>query len=103
MAKYLNDMIKAIVNENYDMVVGSRFINNSNYKPSIYRKLGINFFSSLVSILGRKKVFDTTSGYRAVNNSVIKEFVEYYPKDYPEVETLSYIIRKGFKVKEIPV
>ena len=103
MAKYLNDMIKAIINENYDMVVGSRFINNSNYKPSIYRKLGINFFSSLVSILGRKKVFDTTSGYRAVNNSVIKEFVEYYPKDYPEVETLSYIIRKGFKVKEIPV
>lgn len=103
MAKYLNDMIKAIINENYDMVVGSRFINNSNYKPSIYRKLGINFFSSLVSILGRKKVFDTTSGYRAVNNSIIKEFVEYYPKDYPEVETLSYIIRKGFKVKEIPV
>ncbi|MDC4243647.1 glycosyltransferase family 2 protein [Clostridium perfringens] len=103
MAKYLKDMIKAIINENYDMVVGSRFINNSNYKPSIYRKLGINFFSSLVSILGRKKVFDTTSGYRAVNNSVIKEFVEYYPKDYPEVETLSYIIRKGFKVKEIPV
>ena len=103
MAKYLKDMIKTIINENYDMVVGSRFINNSNYKPSIYRKLGINFFSSLVSILGRKKVFDTTSGYRAVNNSVIKEFVEYYSKDYPEVETLSYIIRKGFKVKEIPV
>ncbi len=57
MAKYLKDMIKAIINENYDMIVGSRFINNSNYKPSIYRKLGINFFSSLVSILGRKKSF----------------------------------------------
>ena len=36
MAKYLKDMIKTIINENYDMVVGSRFINNSNYKPSMH-------------------------------------------------------------------
>ncbi|MEW8955503.1 glycosyltransferase family 2 protein [Clostridium sp.] len=102
-AKDLNRVIEEITSENCDMVIGSRFIEESSYKPSFFRSIGISFFSSLVSKLCNEKVYDTTSGYRAINRKVIESFVHYYPKDYPEVETIAYIIKNGLKVKEIPV
>lgn len=86
-----------------DMVIGSRFIENTNYKASVMRKIGINFFSKLVSILCKEKYYDTTSGYRAVNKKCIKLFSCYYPKDYPEVEAIVFAKKRGIRIKEVSV
>ncbi|WP_027634325.1 glycosyltransferase family 2 protein [Clostridium hydrogeniformans] len=99
----LRRIIDPIKKNKCDMVIGSRFVEISEYKPSFFRSVGIKFFSSLVSRLCNEKVYDTTSGYRAINSKVIESFVNYYPKDYPEVETIAYLIKNGFKVEEIPV
>lgn len=101
--KDLSRLIDSIAKDEADMVIGSRFVKKTDYESSKMRKLGINFFSKLVSLVCGRDFFDTTSGYRAVNKKVIELFSRYYPRDYPEVETIVYASRMGIRIKEIPV
>ncbi|MBU5448995.1 glycosyltransferase family 2 protein [Acetivibrio sp. MSJd-27] len=98
----LPNLLSKLQNGEADMVIGSRFVEKSDYKPSFFRKLGILFFSKLISLLTGEKFTDTTSGYRAVNRKVMELFAKYYPSDYPEPETIVYLKRHGMKIKEIP-
>lgn len=101
--KDLSKMLEAIEKDKVDMVIGSRFVEKTDYKSSSMRKLGINFFSRFVSFVCKEDFSDTTSGYRAVNKKVIELFARYYPRDYPEVETIVYASKRGVRIKEISV
>lgn len=101
--KDLSKMLEAIEKDKVDMVIGSRFVEKTDYKSSSMRKLGINFFSTFVSFMCKEDFSDTTSGYRAVNKKVIELFARYYPRDYPEVETIVYASKRGVRIKEISV
>jgi hypothetical protein len=85
-----------------DIVVGSRFLQTGDYRPSFYRKLGIWIFSTVLSAILRMRVTDTTSGFRAVNRRVIEFFAQSYPEDYPEVESLVLLYRAGMSIGEVP-
>lgn len=100
---YIHNLIEPIIQGKADMVIGSRFIKKTYYKPSPTRKVGIIFFSSLIRFLTNQKVNDTTSGFRVVNKEIIKYFSNYYPTDYPEVDVLIKLHKKGFRVIEMPV
>lgn len=101
---YINELINAIEKENYDMVIGSRFIGNeSKFKSTATRRIGIKFLSFLIKLLTNKKIKDITSGYRAVNRNLIEKFYNDYAFEYPEPITNLQVIREGFKVKEISV
>lgn len=99
----ISKLIKVIENNEADMAIGSRFVDKTGYRSSIMRKIGIDFFSKLVSIICRENFYDTTSGYRAINRKGIELFAEYYPKDYPEVEAIVYAKKRGIRIKEVPV
>lgn len=101
--KDLKKLIDVLEKDEADMVIGSRFVDKTSYKSSPARKIGIMYFSKIVSKIIGKSVYDTTSGYRAVNRKVIKLFVDYYPQDYPEVETIVYAAGKGIRIKEVSV
>jgi hypothetical protein len=85
------------------MVIGSRFIEKTNYKGSLMRRIGILYFYYLLLFISRIKITDPTSGYRIVNRKIIKEFSKYYPVDYPEVEVLVKLAQKKYRIKEIKV
>lgn len=96
-------IVKYIEDDEADMVIGSRFSEKTGYIPSKMRSMGIKFFSFLVSALCGKKFYDTTSGFRAVNKKTIRLFARYYPRDYPEVETILYAHKRGIRIREVPV
>ena len=100
--QYIKEMVNKI-NKGYDMVIGSRFVEKTSYKQTFFRMLGIKTTSVLIKAITGKKIYDTTSGFRAINKEVIKEFAKKYPYDYPEPETNMQIVLKGKKVLEIPV
>ncbi|MBD8941743.1 MAG: glycosyltransferase family 2 protein [Clostridiales bacterium] len=102
-AKYLNEMAETLVKEQADMVIGSRFIEKEGFQSSFTRRLGIRYFTFLIKILTGQKITDPTSGYRMCNRKIIELFAGNYPKDYPEPETTTWILRKKLKVLEIPV
>lgn len=86
-----------------DMAIGSRFVQPTAYRPPFFRAMGIRIFSSLVSLIVGKKVYDTTSGFRALNRRAIVLLTETYPHDYPEVEALITLHRHGLEFVEVPV
>ena len=101
--KYIDKLINEIEKGN-DFVIGSRFIGSlSKFKSSGTRRIGIKTISLLIKICTGVKIYDPTSGFRAANKDVIKLFSSNYPTEYPEPESSVNLIRKRYKIKEIPV
>jgi len=86
-----------------DIVVGSRFVGDETYKPSLSRKLGIRLLAFVVSSIARQRVTDTTSGFQALNRKALALFAADYPHDYPEVEGMVMTIRHRLRLQEVPV
>ena len=100
---YIDNLVNEI-KEGYDFVIGSRFISNlSKFKSSSTRRIGIKIISFLIKLCTGKKIYDPTSGFRAANKDVIKIFANHYPVEYPEPESTTELIKRGYKVTEIPV
>ena len=104
-ASYLNRLINPLINEKFDLIIGSRFIerNSSDFKSSFSRRIGIKVISFFIKIFTGKEVKDVTSGFRAANKRTLTFFANCYPKEYPEPESLVRILKYGYKVKEVPV
>lgn len=102
-AAYLSKLLDTLESGEADMVIGSRFIENEGFQSSALRRVGIRYFTGLIRFLTGKVITDPTSGMRMVNNKLIKEFANSYPKDYPEPESAVTIIKKGYRIKEVPV
>ena len=103
--EYVKNIVKPILNENCDMSVGSRFIlpNQKGYKSSKARRIGIKMISMLIKIFTGKKVYDPTSGFRAVNKEIIKIFADNYPLEYPEPVSYVSVFKNGYRVNEVSV
>lgn len=101
--QYIPEMINDLLNNDVDIVIGSRYVEKTYYESDRARRIGSIYFSRLVTFLTRKPFYDTTSGFRAVNRRVIELFSKYYPIDYPEVEAIVYASDKEIRIKEISV
>lgn len=103
--KYVGKIIEPILNGQADMVIGSRFIdkNASNFKSSFSRRIGIKLISLVIKIRTGKKIYDTTSGFRAVNKDIIQIFAKHYPREYPEPISTVEILNQNLIVTEIGV
>jgi glycosyltransferase involved in cell wall biosynthesis len=99
----LDTIIDPIRQDLTDMVIGSRFVGRTSYRSTRGRRLGIFLLSSLVTLFARQPLKDVTSGFRAVNKSVIRMFAEDYSSDYPEVDSLVAVRRNHLRILEIPV
>jgi glycosyltransferase involved in cell wall biosynthesis len=96
-------LIEAVHNDEADMVIGSRYIENEDREPSLTRSLGKSLLSGVVSFLAGQTITDSSSGFRAMNRRVIHLLASRYPRDYPEPESVILLVREKFRVKEIPV
>lgn len=102
-SSYIKHMVEIIKNGQANMVIGSRFIEDTGYKQTFARMLGIRINSGIIKLLTKKKIYDTTSGFRAVDKEIIESFSKDYPYDYPEPCTNMQMVLKGKKIEEIPV
>ena len=101
--KYIEEMVKIIEESKAEMVIGSRFITKTGYNQTFARMLGIRVIRGIMKLFAGKKIFDPTSGYRAVNKRIIKKFSENYPYDYPEPDTNMRLLKEKVEIIEIPV
>lgn len=101
--QYITQLIDPILKGEADLVIGSRYLERNGFQSTVLRRLGIKYFTFLIKALKRKYVTDPTSGFRACNRSVIELFSDQYPIDYPEPESIVFLLRNNCRVKEIPV
>lgn len=86
--------------EGYDIVIGSRFVNEK--KDSSLRMLGSKMLTVAIKITTGVRVADPTSGMRMFSKNMIKEFAQNLNYG-PEPDTVSYLLKNGAKVSEVPV
>ena len=97
--EYLEAMIEKM-EEGYDIVIGSRFVGAK--KPLSMRMIGSRLIEWAIRLTTGVTIKDPTSGLRMFNHRMIKEFAG--GLNYgPEPDTVSYLIKGGAKVAEIPV
>lgn len=102
IATEIPKLIEPIINNEVDVVIGSRFaVSHYGWKSSIPRRMGIFVFTILNRILIRQKITDSTSGFRAYNKSALDFLAVNYPMDYPEPEAIILLGKNGYKLKEI--
>ena len=100
---YVDALVKEI-NKGNNLVIGSRFIEEkSKFKSTKTRRMGIKLLSRTIKLCTGKKIYDTTSGFRAADRKVIEKFSKDYPTEYPEPVSNVELIKKGYKISEVPV
>lgn len=100
---YLNEMLQPLISEEADVVIGSRFLRKEGYQSSLARRTGSKMLSFLIRLTTGKKIYDVTSGYRAVNRKFIDVYARDYPTDFPEPEAIVTAVMYRGKVMEVPV
>lgn len=102
---YVKNIIEPINRGEADFVIGSRFVQKgaSDFQSSSARRVGIKIISETIKLVTGKRIFDVTSGFRAANKLVIADFAKSYPIDYPEPITNTELLKKNYKIKEVPV
>lgn len=102
---YVKDIIEPLKNNKCDMVIGSRYLDKktSDFKSTKARQFGIKVISFIMKLVTKKRIYDTTSGFRASNKRIIEKFSKSYPIEYPEPITTTELLKQGYKVGEVPV
>lgn len=92
--------MKEKMDEGYEIVIGSRFIHGK--KDYSMRMIGSRLIGAAIFLTTGVKVTDPTSGMRMFNRKMIGEFA--LNLNYgPEPDTVSYLLKQGAGVGEIPV
>ncbi|MDR3256162.1 MAG: glycosyltransferase [Endomicrobium sp.] len=102
--QYILAFRKAI--ENYDIVIGSRYINGGkDEERSLLRQAVSNFSRRYLSFILGIKVKDPTSGYRMFTRQALEKFVFVLTARDPFIvtEVLYQIKKNNFKIKESPI
>ncbi len=86
----------------FDIVCGSRYLNDETSDPSSLKKTAHNILQTLFYLRAHQKISDPTCGIRLYNWIVMEAFLR---NSYLEVEpsTIAFLIRKGMKIAEVPV
>ncbi len=99
----LRRLLEPLAADDADMVVGSRFREESLYRAPFMRRLGIRLLAGIVTVIIRQRMTDPTSGFRGVNRRGIILFAADYPHDYPEAEANVLAFRHRLRIVEVPV
>ena len=96
------DLINPILNNQFDVVVGTRFWKGN---PSTYKKLnyfGNQIFTKLVSFVAGHKFTDTQTGFRAYSKDAIENISVINDFTYTQ-EVLLDLHFKKFRIGETPI
>ena len=104
IASQAKKLYESIENSDSDIVIGSRFLEVTDYKHSFFRKIGTKLFSFLIRIITGTKISDPTSGFQILN----KKTFTYYSKkgnfpEYPDANLIIAMLLNGYKVSEVAV
>jgi glycosyltransferase involved in cell wall biosynthesis len=99
-ARRIAPLYNAVRSGECDIAIGSRYLNAA---PKLsMRVVGSRILSFLIKLSAKQRLTDPTSGMRLYNRRIIGLFAR-VANINPEPDTISYLIRCGVRVKEVPV
>ncbi|KGF05924.1 glycosyl transferase family 2 [Arcanobacterium sp. S3PF19] len=104
-ARNIPAMIRKATEDGLDLVIGSRFAQETGYDVHGPRKWAMKVLSKTLSHICKTKLTDTTSGFKLASKPLIALFATDFPAEYlgDTLESLVIASRSGAKIAEVPV
>ena len=99
----VSKVINPIINGESDLVIGSRFLDESEKEVPKYRKVGIKVITKVTNATIKKQLTDSQSGFRAYSKNVIKELNPSELGMGISTEILIKASSKNFRISEVPI
>ena len=99
----IKNVIKPIVNQEADLVIGSRFLDESEKEVPQYRKVGIKVITKITNASIKEKLTDSQSGFRAYSRKIISELNPSETGMGVSTEILIKASSKNFRIVEVPI
>jgi glycosyltransferase involved in cell wall biosynthesis len=96
-------LLEAQHKNDWNLVIGSRFIEKQGFQSSQVRRVGIRFFRFLNKMLTGLDITDCTSGFRLLDRKAMELAQSYYPDEYPEPESIVYFARHRLRIGETAI
>jgi glycosyltransferase involved in cell wall biosynthesis len=96
-------VLEPILQNQADLVIGSRFSGNAGTSGKKFNAAGVRLFNSIIRVLTGAVVTDSQSGYRAMKNRVLKGLNLRSGTYEIESEMLVKIAHRRFRICEVPV
>jgi glycosyltransferase involved in cell wall biosynthesis len=97
------NVLKPIVKDTADLVIGSRFIDSDGTKEMpLYRRLGAQLITKLVNGSSKSVISDAQSGFRAYNRYALKQLTPFENGMGASVEILLKASKHDLKICEVP-
>jgi glycosyltransferase involved in cell wall biosynthesis len=95
-------MLQPLVDDEADFVVASRRLGRDTTTDR-FRKVGVRFFSAIMSAMGGTKLTDTSNGYRALRVTMLEDVTHRLTQaQYQTAELLIVCMKRGWRVAERP-
>ena len=99
----IEKVINPIINQEGDLVIGSRFLDESEKEVPQYRKVGIKVITKITNASIKQKLTDSQSGFRAYSKKVLDELNPSELGMGISTEILIKASNKNFKIIEVPI
>tara|TARA_B100001123_G_scaffold449615_1_gene615678 strand:+ start:702 stop:1586 length:885 start_codon:yes stop_codon:yes gene_type:complete len=99
----IEKVVTPIKNGNSDLVIGSRFLNDSEKEIPNYRKVGIKAITKLTNASIKKQLSDSQSGFRSYSKKVLNELNLSEVGMGISTEILIKASNKNFRISEVPI
>jgi len=99
----IQNVIKPINDRVSDIVIGSRFLDDSEKEVPNYRKVGIKVITKITNASIKKQLTDSQSGFRAYSKEVLNEINPSEVGMGISTEILIKAASKNFKISEVPI
>lgn len=99
--KEMHDLVKPLLTGDADMVQGSRVLGSFEVESNV-RKHGVRLFSRLLTFLGRTKVTDPSTGFRAMTSDALRR-LDLRQDQFYVSEVILDASHKSLKVVEVPI
>lgn len=102
IASEAKKLLKYMEENKPDIVIGSRFLEKTEYKHGVMRKLGTSILSGLIKMICHKEIKDPTSGFQCINKKAIKYFAGMgnYP-EFPDANLIIELLLDNYTICEI--
>lgn len=99
----IENVTTPIINQEADLVIGSRFLDDSEKEVPQYRKVGIKLITKITNASIKEKLTDSQSGFRAYSKKVVDELNPSELGMGISTEILIKASSKNFKILEVPI
>ena len=101
--KDIESVLNLILDDKADIVIGSRFMDESSNKIPKYRKIGIKVITKLATSSSNQKINDSQSGFRAYNKKALEKILPSENGMGVSTEILIKADRENLRIIEVPI